>query len=69
MPDVWTVNAKLSKMFRISEKVNLDTYVLCYNLLDAMTPLLYNYSEVPTLNKTIAVMDSRTFEIGFRFTF
>ena len=74
----FTLNLRASRSFRIGANVRLEALIEAFNVTDRVNPLTrnntfgpgsYPSSPVPSFNTITAVGDSRTLQLGARFTF
>ena len=74
----FTLNLRASRSFRIGANVRLEGLIEAFNVTDRVNPLTrnntfgpgsYPSSPVPSFNTITAVGDSRTLQLGARFTF
>jgi hypothetical protein len=76
--DFWTVNTRLSRSFRLSESVRLETLAEAFNLLNHRNNLTRNgnfgpgafpTNPSPTFGQITAVHDPRSLQLALRFRF
>jgi hypothetical protein len=76
--DFFTVNARVSRRFRVGGRVNLEAMLEAFNLTNRANvvtrntnfgPGAYPSQPLPTFNQITAVSDPRTFQIGLRLRF
>jgi hypothetical protein len=76
--DFFSVSARLSRVFRLTKRVELETIAEAFNLTNRRNVLVRNANfgtgeypgtPLPTFGRITAVADPRTYQIGVRARF